>query len=211
MSNFNDQNLISLNVNESIWNRFYTIAPLVVIGTKEKDGYDLAPKHMVTPLGYDNYFGFVCTPLHSTYHNIKKEKEFTVSFIQPNQVIMASLAASPRCGRAHTEKSIVKHLPTFPANKVDALFVKESYLLFECQLDRIVDGFGDNSLIAGKIIGAYVHKEAMRLSDGDDESMIHKMPMLAYLPYGRFAEIKETKAFPFPKDFSITNLIDQNS
>jgi hypothetical protein len=25
--------------------------------------------------------------------------------------------------------------------------------------------------------------------------------MLAYLAYGRFAEIKESKAFPFPKDF----------
>ena len=40
---------ISLNVKESIWEHFYTVAPLVVIGRKEDQGFDLAPKHMATP------------------------------------------------------------------------------------------------------------------------------------------------------------------
>ena len=55
------KNFISLNVNDTIWDHFYTVAPLVVIGSKENDVYDLSPKHMVTPIGFSNYLGFVCS------------------------------------------------------------------------------------------------------------------------------------------------------
>jgi hypothetical protein len=88
---------VSLDISQPIWGRVFTVAPLVVIGTKEGEEYDLAPKHMVTPLGHDNFFGFVCTPKHATYHNAKKEKAFTVSFVTPKQVVLASLTATPRC------------------------------------------------------------------------------------------------------------------
>ena len=191
---------ISLDTSQSIWGRFFTVAPLVVIGTKEGSEYDLAPKHMVTPLGHDNFFGFVCTPKHATYHNVKKEGCFTVSFVTPKQVVLASLTATPRCDD-HSEIPAVKHIPTQKAQQVDALVVKDSYLYLECTLDRIIDGFGDFSLIAGKIKAAYVREEALRISEKDDGQMIQEMPLLAYLPYGRFAEIKESAAFPFPKDF----------
>ena len=38
-NNFED--FISLNVKECIWEDFYTVAPLVVVGSKENDVYDL--------------------------------------------------------------------------------------------------------------------------------------------------------------------------
>lgn len=193
---------ISLDTKESIWNRFFTVAPLVVIGTKEKEAYDLAPKHMVTPLGHDNFFGFVCTPEHATYHNVKREKEFSVSFPKPDQVILASLAATPRCGENGKEKPIINSLPTVKAKRIDALLVKDSYLFLECRLDRIINDFGEFSLIAGRIIEAHVHEDAIRVSDGDDGQMLFRAPLLAYLPYGRFAEIRDTMAFPLPKDFT---------
>jgi flavin reductase (DIM6/NTAB) family NADH-FMN oxidoreductase RutF len=191
---------VSLDTSQPIWGRVFTVAPLVVIGTKEGEEYDLAPKHMVTPLGHDNFFGFVCTPKHATYHNAKKEKAFTVSFVTPKQVVLASLTATPRC-EALDEVPVVKHIPTQKGREVDALVVQDAYLCLECRLDRIVDGFGDFSLIAGEIIAAYVNKEALRISEADDAQLIEDNPMLAYLAYGRFAEIKESKAFPFPKDF----------
>ncbi len=50
---------ISLNVKESIWEHFYTVAPLVVIGTKEAQGFDLAPKHMATPIRLFRFF-WIC-------------------------------------------------------------------------------------------------------------------------------------------------------
>lgn len=201
-------NWVSLDVAEPIWSHFFTVAPLVVIGTKEGDQYNMAPKHMVTALGHDNYFGFVCTPDHATYHNAKKEKAFSVSFVQPNQVLLASLAARPRCGEANDNNDIVHALPTVKASCIDALFIEEAYLYLECKLDRIVDGFGKFSLIAGEIIAAHVHPDALRVSEGDDGEMIHKSPLLAYLPYGRFAEIQRTQRFPFPKDFKQDVLIE---
>ena len=93
-----DQNhLVEIDTAQPIWDRFFMVAPLVLIGTMEPDGsLDLAPKHMVTPMGWQNYFGFVCSPRHSTCSNIRHNGEFTVSFPKPSQVIFSSLAASPR-------------------------------------------------------------------------------------------------------------------
>ena len=65
------RNWVALNTDQPIWSHFFMIAPLAVVGTREEEGYDLAPKHMITPMGFGNYIGFVCTPAHGTYHNIK--------------------------------------------------------------------------------------------------------------------------------------------
>jgi predicted pyridoxine 5'-phosphate oxidase superfamily flavin-nucleotide-binding protein len=59
---------VDLDTARPIWDRFLWVSPLVLIGTVEEDGsVDMAPKHMVTPLGWENYFGFVCTPRHATF------------------------------------------------------------------------------------------------------------------------------------------------
>ncbi len=39
-----------------------------------------------------------------------------------------------------------------------------------------IDGFGDNSLIIGVIVGAHVDEEALRLSDEDDGDLICEHP-----------------------------------
>ena len=75
------EHLITLDLNQPWWERCFYVAPLIVVGTKEASGeYNLAPKHMAMPLGWSNYFGFVCTPRHHTYQNIDRERSFTVSF-----------------------------------------------------------------------------------------------------------------------------------
>ncbi len=194
--------IISLDISFPVWDRCFTVAPLVVVGTKEGDHYDLAPKHMVTPLGWDNYFGFVCTPSHSTYHNVKQEKAFTVSFPWPDQTVMASLTATPRRdGEGADNKPVLKELPRLTAHIIDGVFLRDSYLLLECKLIKIVDGFGINSLIAGQIVAAYVHENALRASENEDQELLYHAPLLAYLNPGRFAAIKETYSFPFPADF----------
>ena len=195
------ENLIALDMRTSIWNQFFTIAPLIVVGSKEGDVYDLAPKHMATPLGLDNFFGFVCTPRHATYHNIKKEGFFTVSFPKPDEVVFASLAASPRYTGDGKQKNIITNLPTFPATKGDAPFLEQAYLFFECEHFKTVDGFGQHSLICGKIIAAYVDEAYLRVSEQDEQEMVFNAPLLAYLAHGRFAKVQQTLAFPFPKNF----------
>lgn len=189
--------LVPLQVNQPIWDRIFTVSPLIVIGSKEADGtYNMAPKHMATPLSWQNYFGFICTESHSTYHNIKRENCFTVSFPNPSQVLLASLAAAPRC--ADRSKPAVDSLPSFSATSIDGMLLKDAYLYMECELDRIVDGFGENSLIAGRIVAAHVAANSLRGEDTDDQDLLAKAPLLAYLPPGRYATIDRSNSFPFP-------------
>jgi flavin reductase (DIM6/NTAB) family NADH-FMN oxidoreductase RutF len=193
--------LVSLDPKLPIWERFFTVAPLVLIGTREENGtFDQAPKHMVTPLGWMNYFGFVCTPRHRTYQNIRREGAFTVSYPRPTQIVLTSLAAAPRDD--DDVKPALALLPTRPARLIDGVFVRDGYLFLECMLDRIVDDFGENSLIAGRIVAAEVAEDALRLSDGDDAEVLRTAPLLAYVAPGRYAEIRYGHAFPFPMGFA---------
>ena len=192
--------LISLELSLPIWSKFFSVAPLIVVGTKEADGnYNLAPKHMAVPLGWENYFGFVCTPSHRTYQNIRREQAFSVSFPRPEQVILTSLGAAPRS--KDDSKPSMSLLPTFPASAIDSVFLKDAYLFLECQLERIVDGFGKNSLIAGQIVAAYVQQQALRVSDQDDQDLLLQAPLLVYLSPGRYAKIEQSFSFPFHRGF----------
>ena len=50
-------NIVEIGTKKPIWDRFFTVAPLVLIGTTDEDGaLDLAPKRMVTPMGWQKYF-----------------------------------------------------------------------------------------------------------------------------------------------------------
>jgi flavin reductase (DIM6/NTAB) family NADH-FMN oxidoreductase RutF len=150
---------------------------------------------MAFPLGWANYFGFVCTPRHSTYGNAKRTGSFTVTYPKPADLVMTSLTAAPRCD---DEKPILNVTDTFPAQRVVGEFMSSGYLFLECELVQIVDGFDVNSLIAGRVVAAYAQPEALRRIDRDDAEILLDVPQLAYLYPGRFAVIDETEAFPFP-------------
>src|SRR5262247_1436526 len=119
MQKYLREHIRTLEADLPIWERFFTVAPLVLIGTRENERYDLAPKHMVTPMGWENYFGFVCAHRHRTYQNIQRERAFTVSYPRPTQLVLTSLAAAPRCGD-DTKPSLLA-LPTFPASQIDGV------------------------------------------------------------------------------------------
>lgn len=192
--------LIELDIASSIWESFFTVFPLVVIGTREADGSDdLAPKHLAIPMSWENHFGFVCTPRHNTYQNILRDEQFTVTYMRPSQTVLASLAATPRCEDG--SKPITQALPTFEAKRVNASFIQDGYLFLECVLHQFVDNLGENSLIIGRIISARVAEDALRASDEDDEDLVYASPLLAYLYPGRFAEIANTTKLPFPAGF----------
>jgi flavin reductase (DIM6/NTAB) family NADH-FMN oxidoreductase RutF len=193
----NKQRLIELDISLPIWERFFWVAPLVLVGTREPGGgHDLAPKHMATPIGWDNYYGFVCTPRHHTYSNIQREGQFTVSFPRPSQLVLTSLAASPRC--AEEDKPALSVLPVFAASVVDGVLLEGGYLFLECELERIVDGFGVNSMIIGRIVAAQVAADSQRVHEGGDQALVHNAPIMAYLHPGRFAKIDKSLTFPFP-------------
>jgi flavin reductase (DIM6/NTAB) family NADH-FMN oxidoreductase RutF len=193
--------LIPLPTDRPIWDRFFGVFSLVIVGSKEEDGrYNLAPKHLAMPLGWGEYYCFVCSPNHTTYHNIRRHGAFTVSYPRPSDVLLASLAAAPRC--EDRSKPILLTLPTSPARQVDGVLVKGCYLVLECTLHSILDGFGLNSLIIGKVTAAAAHEDALRAAERDEGEQIFQFPLLAYLNPGRFAEIRQSTAFPLPKGFS---------
>ena len=190
--------LVTLETDKPIWDNFFVVTPLVLVGTTEPDGsQDLAPKHMVTPLGWQNYIGFVCTPSHGTYQNAKRTGEFTLSFLRPDHVVLASLAAAPRC--EDSEQPAMDLLDTFPGSTVSAPLVGGAYLYLECRLHDMWDGFGVNSLVAGEIVAAHVAEDAARRPERADEEIMNADPLLVYLQPGRFASVRETQAFPFHK------------
>lgn len=197
-----EQGLVRISTESPIWDKFFMVASLALVGTKEPDGsYDLAPKHMSMPLGWQNYWCFVCSPHHGTYTNIVANLEFTASFPRPEseQIVETSLAAAPRAEDA-TKPSLAV-LPTMPATAVEGVLVEGCALFLECELDQILDGFGENSLIIGRIVAASVDERSLRSPDKDDEQLIYEFPLLAYLPPGRFGRVAESLAFPFPVDF----------
>jgi len=193
--------LVSLDLSAPLWDRVFVAAPLVVVGTREEDGgWDLAPKHMATALSWEDHYGFVCAPSHGTYRNAVREGAFTVSFPRPEQIVLASLAAAPRCD--DRSKPALAALPTFPAERVEGELLCDAYLHLECELDRVVDGFGANSLVAGRIVAAHASEDALRDPDRDDGDLLAADPLLVYLHPGRYAAVAETRSFPFHEGFS---------
>ena len=189
--------LFELNTRAPIWDQFFTVAPLVLIGTREADGSDdVAPKHMAGPMGWQNFFGFVCTPRHGTYQNIARDGVFAVTYPRPTQWLETSLTASPRCEDGR--KASLDLINTVRAPGVDCPVVKDGYLFLECELDRVVDGFGPNSLIVGKVVAARIDQNYLRAVERDDQDVIREGPLLSYLCPGRFAVIQDSRSFPFP-------------
>lgn len=191
--------LIELSTDAPVWERFFTVAPLVLVATKEADGYNVAPKHLAIPIGWGNYFGFVCSPSHATYRNLQVHPEFTVSFPGMAQLVPTSMAAGARLD--DSSKPLLAAVPTFPARRVDGVLVEGCPLYLECELERFVDGFGENSIVVGRVVGALVARAALRGHEVDDADLLHALRPLVYLAPGRVAEVGETHAFPLPADF----------
>jgi flavin reductase (DIM6/NTAB) family NADH-FMN oxidoreductase RutF len=192
--------LVSLPLDAPVWEKFASVAPLVLVSSKDPDGgVDIAPKHLAMPVSWQNWFGFVCAPTHTTYRNIEATKEFTVGFPTPHMVLYTSLAAAPR--DSDGGKPTLDLLGTYPATEVDGVLVEGCRVHLECRLDRVIEDLGENVLIIGKVVAAHVAEESLRSSDTDDHDLINESPLLAYIHPGRVAQIKDTQSFPYHKGF----------
>jgi flavin reductase (DIM6/NTAB) family NADH-FMN oxidoreductase RutF len=201
MSGQDSDKLMPLPIDRPIWERVFSVSPLVIVGSKEPTGeYNLAPKHMAMPLGLRNYFCFVCGPRHATYHNIRRHGVFTVSYPRVGEVVYTSLAAAPRS--EDQSKPSLLALPTFPASKIDGVLVQGCYLFLECNLHSVLDDFDGYSLMIGGIVAASAQGDALRKQEIDESDQIFQFPLLAYLHPNRIAEIRQSTAFPLPEGFS---------
>jgi flavin reductase (DIM6/NTAB) family NADH-FMN oxidoreductase RutF len=193
--------VVPLRIEAPLWTRFFSVAPLVLVGTKEGDHFDIAPKHMAMPLGWKNFYCFACSPRHATYRNAVEHGAFTASFPGEELIVQTGLAASGRLSDA--SKPGLAALPTFPALVVDGVLVQGCRLYLECELERVVDGFEANSLVVGRIVAASAREDVLRDAEKDDADLLDRVGVLAYLHPGRFATVRESRAFPFPSDLSV--------
>ena len=122
-SSGNATKLVALGTEHPVWDRFFQVCPLVVIGTREEDdSFDLAPKHMAMPIGWENRLGFVRTPRHTTCGNAQGEGMFAVSFPRPSPVLFESLAAAPRS--EEDTKPALDLLTARPVTMVDGVLLE---------------------------------------------------------------------------------------
>ncbi|MEN8234277.1 MAG: flavin reductase [Actinomycetota bacterium] len=190
------ENMIGLECDVPIWDRFYLVRPIVVIGTVEPDGHvDFAPKHMAGPASWQNFYSFVCCPDHATYKNAVRTGEFTVSYPTPDQIVETSLTAERR-STDDTKPSLVA-VPKVPATVVDGALVRGARIHLECELERTVDGIGANNIVIGRVVAAAVDERALRGLDREDAHAVSDAPILAYLQPNRFAVVDDSRSFPF--------------
>ena len=191
--------LVALPAGSGLWERVFLVAPLVLVGSREGNRYDFAPKHMAMPLGREGFYCFVCSPRHATYANVLAHGAFTVSFPRPEQILTLSLAAG---GRDEDDlKPSLAALETVPARAVDGQLVAGCLFYLECRLERVADGFGANSLVIGRVVAASAAADALRAAEADDADVIYRTGALAYLAPGRYAVVRESRSFPYPFDF----------
>jgi flavin reductase (DIM6/NTAB) family NADH-FMN oxidoreductase RutF len=123
-----------------------------------------------------------------------------VSYPRPEQLVQTSLTAAPRCDDGR--KASLSGLPVVGAQNVPGPLIDGAYLQLECSLERVVEGFGENGLVVGKIVAARVHPDAARSVDVEDQRLVAACPLLVYLAPGQYARIDESQSFPFPSGFT---------
>ena len=192
------ENLVTFRDDCPIWERVFTVNPLVLIGTQERDGgYNLAPKHMAFPMGWENYFGFVCTPRH-----VDLPQRQTGGSLHGQLPPTYAGGAGEPCrlpARGRRRQARLDALPTFPASEVDGVFIRDALPVpgvRSRQDRRRFRGEQPRSRAASwrrTSIGT-----TFASSERDDQDLIHDSPLLAYLSPGRYASIGENNSFPFP-------------
>lgn len=183
--------LLSLELKQPLWSRFFSIAPVVLVGTRNEDGsQDLFTTHCVLPLANPNRFAVLVPPSTPTARNAAREGAFAVSFPRPGQVVEASLAANVG------PHPLGDQIPTFQAPAIDAPFLEGAYVHLECEVERTLEELAPDVLVLGKVVGAYVDREFRRMAERDDHDLLVKNPLLAFAIPGRIAKVSDTDAFP---------------
>jgi hypothetical protein len=185
--------LIELDVAQPVWDRFFWVAPLVLVGTREANG---SHRPRAQAHGHAHGLGeFLRLRLHATAPHLRQYRTQRACSPFPTRALPNWFwpAWPPRRAAARRTSPRLAALPVFPASVVDGELLEGGYLFLECELDRIVDGFGENSLIVGRVAAAQVDtRSERRARSGRSAAMVLQMRrLLAYLHPGRFADDQE--------------------
>jgi hypothetical protein len=197
-----EADVVELDTSASIWERSFTLFPLVVVGSLDREGaLDLAPKHLAMPMSWQNDFGFVCTPRHRTYDNVRTTGVFTVTYVRPDQAVFASLAASPRDAdgnkadhRPARDHAGEAHRRALPRRRLPVPRVRAAP-----HLRRLRQEQPDHGPHRGRPGRGRRRAQRRRWTT---RTCCSRAPLLAYLYPGRFATVADSNQLPFPAGFS---------
>ena len=172
------EDLVTLGQDWPVWDRVFTVNPLVLIGTRERERW-IRPRPQAH--GVPHGLGEL---LRVRLHPAPRDLPQRQARGRLHRQLSEADAGRPREPGGITQRerrfqASLYALPTFPASEVDGVFIQDAYLFLECVLDRIVDDFGENSLIAGRVVAAHVSEDYLRASERDDNDLIHES---RYLP-----------------------------
>ena len=66
----------------------------------------------------------------------------------------------------------------------------------------MIDGFGENALVVGRVVAASAPRRALRGPDVDDADLLHELRPLVYLAPGRFGVVRDNARLPVPGPIS---------
>ena len=95
-----------------LWTRFFSVAPLVLVGTKEGDHFDIAPKHMAMPLGWKDFYCFCLQRPARDLPKRRRARRLHGELLGEELIAQTGLAASARLSDASKPGPAV--LSTFP-------------------------------------------------------------------------------------------------
>jgi len=181
---------------DSFGRRFFRPASLVLVTTMSPLGIpNVAPKTQVMPVGRKGYWAFACCDRHHTYQNVAQQGEFVINIPGPELIEQVSRAAAEFPPGA--DEISGAGLTAIPSHVVGVPSLAECRVHLECKKERILDGFGEESLIIGEVVAVTVNES---LVDAGVE-ILEEHPLLVYVYPGHYAGIKGAKRFRFPRNY----------
>lgn len=187
---------VDLKLDGFVGRFFFEPRGLALVSTLSPGGVpNLAPKTQVMPIGRGNYWAFACCARHHTYQNVQAEGEFVINLPGPELIRQAALAAVDVPPGA--DEIAAAGLTAMPSRALRAPSVAECRVSLECRLHQVPDGFGEESLIVGRVVAA-VADEAFASTD---PAVLERCPLLVYVHPDYYAAVGRAERFRFPKGY----------
>lgn len=181
---------------DSFGRQFFRSASIILVTTLSPSGVpNVAPKTQVMPVGRRGYWAFACCDRHHTYQNVLQQGEFVINIPGPELIEQVSRAAAEF--PPGTDEIKGAGLTGFPSQVVEVPSIAECRVHMEFKKDWIQDGFGEESLIIGEVVGVTVDED---LVDAGVE-ILGEYPLLVYVYPGHYAAIEGAEKFVFPKNY----------
>jgi len=187
---------VSLELERYVGAFFPLPSAVALITTVSPSGVvNVAPKTQVMPVGRHNYWGFACCKQHHTYTNVVEQGEFVVNM--PGLELIGKISDASQEFPEGTDELAAIGLCRFPSLQVRVPSITECGVHIECVRHTVLDAFGGDSLIIGRVVAARVDSELMLAP----QHTMSKKPLLVYVHPNHYTIIRDFAPFAFPPNY----------